>query len=188
MTQDGLFPSTEHDPGGKVTLSLPAGMTGSAIFGGTQNELRYWLARCWDESKPTMGLCMMNPSTASADYNDPTVAKGCRLAQKWGFGRLIVVNVFAYRATSPKDLLKAHDPIGPENDFYILRMATLSKIIVMAYGKPHKKLQERGSSVADMLETFGHGDRLHVLKLCQDGTPSHPLYLSESLLPQVWRR
>jgi hypothetical protein len=78
------------------------------------------------------------------------------------------------------------DPVGPENDKYLIKMADRSSLIVFAYGKPHKILRYRGPEVAKLLSRGGSRP-LHVLKLCQDGTPSHPLYLKGNLKPVPWR-
>lgn len=115
--------------------------------------------------------------------DDPTVAKAQRYARSWGYGSAIVVNTFAYRATDQKRLLEIEDPIGPENDRWISHYAKTANIIVFAYGKPHKKLRQRGPTVAHMLCEKGHGHKLYALELALDGTPKHPLYLKGSLQP-----
>ena len=113
--------------------------------------------------------------------DDPTVAKCQRYARAWGYGTLWVGNTFAYRATNQKDLMHVADPVGPENDTWLLRMAAEAGMIVLAYGKPHLQLRSRGQAVAKLLR--GAGYELHALKLCNDGTPSHPLYLKGTLRP-----
>ena len=182
--QSTLFETAGHDPGGKVSLPLPAGMRGSAVFGGANDEYRYELTRLWDVSLPAMMLVMMNPSTADVNYNDPTVAKGCRYAQAWGYGRLLVGNVFAYRSTSPEGLMQVEDPVGPENDWRLLGMASRAHLIVFAYGQPHRSLRDRGPKVAAAFREAGHD--LHVLRLAKNGVPWHPLYLPGDAKPLRW--
>jgi hypothetical protein len=172
---------TDHDPGGKVRRYLATDVRGHALFGGQHREYRYVLRRVWDDLLPTAMFVMMNPSVADIDADDPTVARCQTFARSWGCGGLYVVNTFAYRATDQGRLLAADDPVGPENDRHILAMAKLSRIIVMAYGKPHRSLRQRGVDVCTMLKRHGH--RLHALKLNADGTPGHPLYLSGGLKP-----
>ena len=94
---------------------------------------------------------------------------------------MYVGNTFAYRATDQRRLLEVADPVGPENDRYILRMAKAAALIVLAYGRPNPKLRARGLAVQAMLR--GKGFALSVLKSCMDGTPSHPLYLRDDILP-----
>jgi hypothetical protein len=172
---------TDHDPGGTVRRALATDVKGQALFGGPRREFRYFLSRAWDVGLPAAMFVMMNPSVADIDADDPTVARCQTFARSWGCGGLYVVNTFAYRATDQGRLLAADDPVGPENDRHILATAELSKIIVMAYGQPHKSLRQRGVDVCTMLKRHGH--RLHALKLNADGTPGHPLYLSGALKP-----
>jgi hypothetical protein len=174
-----------HDPGGKVLLPLPIWVKGSAVFGGSNDMYRYELSRVWDERLPVLLMIGMNPSTASPHYDDPTVAKGRRYAERWGYGTLLMGNAFAYRATDQKRLLEVGDPIGPENDRHLLSMADRADMILFAYGQPRKDLRHRGPQVAKMLATK-HQPKVFVLELSQDGTPKHPLYLKGSLLPKAW--
>jgi len=64
-----------HDPGGKIRLALKGGVTGTAQFGGVNQEYRYRLTRVWDDNKPCALVVMMNPSTADPKIDDPTAAK-----------------------------------------------------------------------------------------------------------------
>ncbi len=173
-----------HDPGGKIRLKLSDDVTSWAEFGGKDKEYRYALRRVWNESLDSVLFVMMNPSTADPFVDDPTVAKCQRYARAWGYGTLWVGNTFAYRATNQKHLLQVPDPVGPLNDEWLLKMAAQAGIIVLAYGKPHDKLRQRGRDVASLLRREGH--KLHMLKLCKDGTPSHPLYLRGNLTPTLF--
>ena len=172
---------SRHDSGGKVRLKLSADVESRAVFGGPRDEYRYLLHRTWMRSSQAVMFLMMNPSTADIAIDDPTVAKCQRYARRWGFGSLFIANTFAYRATDQKRLLEVADPVGPENNRHILDMANSSQLIVLAYGKPHPRLLHRGLDVQALLRHSNH--HLHALKLCQDGTPGHPLYLKDDLLP-----
>ena len=99
------------------------------------------MRRVWDESLGSVLFVMMNPSTADPYVDDPTVAKCQRYARAWGYGTLWVGNTFAYRATNQKDLMHVADPVGPENDTWLLKMAAEAGMIVLAYGKPHLQLR-----------------------------------------------
>ena len=174
-----------HNPGGKVLLPLPIWVRGAAVFGGANQEYRYELSRTWDDALSTLLFVMMNPSTASPAFDDPTVAKCRRYAEDWGFGTLLVGNTCAYRATSQKRLTEIADPVGPDNDAHLLSMAERAAMIVFAYGQPHKSLRYRGLQVARLLSRQG-ARPLHALRLALDGTPCHPLYLPRSLKPVQW--
>jgi hypothetical protein len=173
-----------HDPGGKVRLALSDDVISWAKFGGKDGEYRYALRRVWDDSLGSVMFVMMNPSTADPFVDDPSVAKCQRYARAWGYGTLWVGNTFAYRATNQKRLMQVADPVGPRNDEWLLKMAAQAGLIVLAFGKPHNNLRQRGRNVAELLIRAGHP--LHMLKLCKDGTPSHPLYLKGSLKPALF--
>jgi hypothetical protein len=134
-----------HNPGGKVLLPLPPGVRGDVVFGGTNREYRYELTRTWDDALPTLLFVMMNPSTAEAECDDPSVAKCRRYAKGWGFGTLLVGNTFAYRATAQERLMEVADPVGPDNNAHLLSMADRAAMIVFAYGQPRKALRYRAS-------------------------------------------
>lgn len=143
---------------------------------------RYKLWRQWDKEPPVMFL-MLNPSTADETKNDPTVERCQRYAEAWGHGGLIVTNLFAYRSTDPAKLKRCDDPIGPDNDTYLLRCAGEASRIVCAWGI-HGSLMGRDVEVTRLLRNFGH--ELHYLKLTAGGAPGHPLYLRKDLEPVKW--
>lgn len=170
-----------HTVGAKTMLTVPIWVRSQALFAGANSEYRYKLERLWDEQKPTVFWLMMNPSAATEQEDDRTVAR-CRVfAESWGAGRILVGNTFAYRCTDQKRLLEVADPVGPENDKHLLAMAAQADTIVCAYGKPHPSLRWRGTQVLQMLRD--HGYALHCLARSMDGTPKHPLYLKADLRP-----
>lgn len=181
MTKRTLFDELKHDPGGRVRRPLGLGVKGSALFGGNQKQYRYVLQRTWDTQLPSIMFLMMNPSTADIEVDDPTVARCQSFARRWGGGTLYVTNTFAYRATNQLDLLAASDPVGPENDRYILATARRVTKIIVAYGQPHKVLRQRGLDVCSLLRHQGH--ELHALQLNADGSPRHPLYIKGEVTP-----
>ena len=77
---------------------------------------RYLLRRTWDHNRLRTLYVMLNPSTADAEIDDPTIRSCTRLCRYWGHGSFEVVNLFGWRATNPKELATANDPIGPDND------------------------------------------------------------------------
>jgi hypothetical protein len=130
----------------------------------------------------------MNPSTAEAEINDPTIAKLTRMAMRWRnrrFGGLFVGNIHAYRATDQTRLAEVADPIGPENDRHLMAMAKGSEMVVFAYGDPKvRHLRYRGPAVVQMMRAAGI--QPHVLRIGPRGVPWHPLYLLDSTEPTPW--
>jgi hypothetical protein len=179
--------SRAHDPGGKVKLGLKDDVTGTAQFGGKNDEYRYRLTRTWKADQPYVLFVLMNPSTADPNSDDPTIAKCCRFATAWGFGGMVVANTFAYRCTDQKRISETLDPIGLDNGKHIMDMAKKAGIVVFAYGKPgHRQLRSRGAVLARILIEKA-GVTPHILRLGRDGTPCHPLYLPETLKPVIWK-
>ncbi|XHC26180.1 DUF1643 domain-containing protein [Phycisphaerales bacterium ac7] len=138
---------------------------------------RYSLVRRWDDELARVCFCMLNPSTADEQQNDPTVRRAIGYALDRGFGSIEVVNVFALRSTDPKGLTRALadgiDPIGPRNDEAIRRAAARAETVVAAWGS-HATLLGRDRAVRDLLATH---DRCVALGLTASGLPRHPLYL-----------
>ena len=127
-----------------------------------------------------MMLIGLNPSTADARQDDPTIRRCIGFARDWNYGGLVVTNLFAFRATYPTDLKAAVDPIGPRNDVWIRRMARQVDMIVAAWGNDGAWL-DRSVSLRRMLP-----GRLRCLRLNASGEPAHPLYLPAGLVPREW--
>lgn len=159
----------------------------STASGATFSACRRWrtlLWRTWDESKPAANFLMLNPSTADETVLDPTCSRARDYAERWGYGALLVTNVFAWRATDPGGMKAAKDPVGKGNDAAILRAAKDSELVVCAWGN-HGAHLERSARVRRILHRAGIA--LHVLRLNANGEPAHPLYLPGRLRPQPWR-
>ncbi|GLQ05517.1 DUF1643 domain-containing protein [Sneathiella chinensis] len=145
-------------------------------------KYRYRLWRQWDDG-PRVAFLMLNPSTADADRNDPTVERCHRRAVAMGFGAMEVINIFAFRATDPRDLKQAAQPVGPLNDATILESARASDTLICAWGS-HGDFQNRDEQVRTLLRT--NGIKAQVLKLTSKGQPGHPLYIPYSCTPVPW--
>jgi hypothetical protein len=143
-------------------------------------QYRYTLHRIWDERKPILVFIMLNPSTATAMINDPTVERCQKRAEMNNFGGLRVVNIFAWRSTDPMVLETLPDPIGPKNDQAIVQACVYAGLIICGWGR-HGKLLNRGDAVLKMLK--GRGYVPHALKLNSDGSPMHPLYTAYAARP-----
>ena len=142
---------------------------------------RYLLWRRWDTAKPVANFLMLNPSTADEFKLDPTCARARDYAERWGYGALIVTNVFGFRSTNPLLLKKEKDPVGPGNDAAIVRAAREAAIVVCAWGN-HGGFIERSSRVRDLLKD----QKLFALRVNANGEPAHPLYLPGKLNPTAW--
>lgn len=145
---------------------------------------RYVLRRRFPTGSGTVNFVMLNPSTADEVTNDNTVKRCMTYAQRWGYQQLVVTNLFAFRATLPRDMEAAPDPVGPENDEHLLREAKRAALVVMAWGT-HGAHRDRGAEIKRMLQAAGVP--LHYQMLTQDGHPGHPLYLPADRDPVVWR-
>ena len=127
-------------------------------------------------------FCMLNPSTADAVTDDPTIRRLRGYARDWGCAGIIVVNLYALRATNPRELRTANDPVGPENDDYLYQAASESRDVICAWGK-----SARPDRVNRALEIFRSARaKTWCLALSKDGTPKHPLYLRANLKPFNW--
>ncbi|HZS68035.1 MAG TPA: DUF1643 domain-containing protein [Burkholderiales bacterium] len=145
---------------------------------------RYLLWRRWDAARPIANFLMLNPSTADEYRLDPSCTRARRYAERWGFGALIVTNLFGWRATDPAAMKAAHEPVGRANDRAILAAARESGIVVCAWGN-HGAHRERSARVLELLRTAGI--RLHALRITGAGEPAHPLYLRQNLGPKTWK-
>ncbi|KKM82312.1 hypothetical protein LCGC14_1320870 [marine sediment metagenome] len=143
---------------------------------------RYGLTRQWGPGGMVLFI-LLNPSTADAIVDDATVRRCIAFALAWGYGGLYIVNLFAFRSTDPRELLRVRDPIGAQNDHALSSYAEFSSLHVAAWGT-HGALKERGRAVRDTLSALGY--QLYHLGLTQGGHPRHPLYLAKSTKPQVW--
>jgi hypothetical protein len=140
-------------------------------------KFRYSLLREWDALGPKLLFVMLNPSTADAAVDDPTIRRCISFAQAEGFGSLEVVNLFAYRATDPAELRRAGYPVGPDADWFIEIAATQAEKVCLAYGSV-PAADERIQQVLPILRRAGREPQcLHITK---SGYPGHPLYLASA--------
>lgn len=144
---------------------------------------RYALTRVWGQG-PRVAFVMLNPSTASHLRNDPTVARCESRARNMGAGAFRVVNLFAFRATLPRDLRLAEAPIGPLNDQWLRRTANWADQLICAWGNDGAYLA-RDAQVRTILHNSGR-PVLH-LGLTRSGAPRHPLYLPKDRVAEIWK-
>jgi hypothetical protein len=160
----------------------------------TDGRYRYDLVREWlPTSQQTMGsvlFVLLNPSTADAERDDPTVRKCMGFARRWGFVRMVICNLFAYRTPAPGELWRRHavgeDVVGKDNDWWIFNHASDPKIakVVAGWGvagaDPH--VQTRVEAVRKILS----GRQIEALKLTRMGFPFHPARIAYTNTPILW--
>ena len=155
-----------------------------ALFDATRTY-RYQLWRDWDKDSlngtaddlPNVDKFVLfiglNPSTADETMDDPTIRRCIGFAKRWGYGSLCMANLFAFRATKPRDMMVVLDPIGPFNDEQLASLAIEADLIVCAWGKDgdFKARDEAGLSLL-----WNRRCKMTCFGFNVNGTPKHPLY------------
>ena len=157
-------------------------------------QYRWWLRRQWDGLNPLLLFVGLNPSRADARRDDPTLRRLMGFAQRWGFGALEVVNLFARISPSPALLKRAAEPVGDGNDLWIQRAllgieGQSPRAVWVGWGN-QGAWRSRDRAVLQLLQQQGLGRsaaasaELLCLGLTAAGQPRHPLYAPAGLLPQ----
>ncbi len=145
---------------------------------------RYWLLREWNPNAPRVVFVMLNPSVADADIDDPTLRKCIGFAKSWGYGSLELVNLFAYIATEPDNLRQVEDPVGSDNDSYLLKTIENAEKVILAWGDEGSKRPWRYRNRSKhVLKLIGEKSSLYCLGLTEHGHPRHPLYVDYKTTP-----
>ncbi|WBU27513.1 DUF1643 domain-containing protein [Rhodopseudomonas palustris] len=178
-------PAATHNPGGKVRIRLQENVYGTAFFHGPGDCYRTWLTRVWGRRKPAAGAppdnyilwIGLNPSTADASFNDPTIEREIDFSMSWDADALVKVNICDYRATKPQMLLQEGVVPRSKTNLPMIRdFAKRADRIVCAWGAPHRNLQTFALDVEEALRADGH--ELWCLGLTKHGGPRHPLYVT----------
>lgn len=140
---------------------------------------RYTLRRTWGSGKAALWI-MLNPSTADALVDDPTITRVMEFSRRWGFGSATVINLFALRATDPKELTRHPDPVGPDNDAHIRGLNLGTDLTIVAWGA-HRIAAKRAQQIEPLLY------QPQCLGTNKDGSPKHPLYLRSDTPLREWR-
>lgn len=168
-------------------------------MGGPEREFRYELRRIWADDLPLLVVVMLNPSTADAGSDDPTIRSLMAPAQKQGDGGLLVVNLYAFRASVPKELAGAPDAVGPRNAAFLDEAMHYAgghgRRALAAWGAPPPSLAEadheaRARQVAALAKA--RSVDLYCLGMTRDGHPMHPLArgrhgLPRDAVPSIWK-
>lgn len=134
-------------------------------------QYRYSLSRYWNEQRPGLLYIGLNPSTADARHDDPTIRRCTNLADSWGYGAFTIANLFSFRATIPAELKQAADPVGPATDRVLKRLASNADTIVLMWGN-HGAFKNRDIAV---LRKFTDRN-LYCVGRTRSGAPKHLLY------------
>lgn len=153
---------------------------GCGAIMGDDRTYRYRLWRTWDAQKPVLAWLMLNPSTADETEDDPTLRRCTDFAEAWGFGGVVVGNLFALRSPDPSRLREHPAPVGPENDRHLRAICEDAARVVAAWGT-NGAYDGRGAAVARRLETD-----LYALDTTADGHPVHPLYQAADAELERW--
>lgn len=132
---------------------------------------RYTLWRKWSDGPRYAQVVGLNPSKADGQRNDQTMHKVIAIFKNLGFDALCMMNAYAYRATDPKEMRKAEDPIGPDNDEWLKKIAADAAIHVVCWGGEMTGY-DRGREVVHFLRK-----EFWCFGLTKHGEPLHPLFL-----------
>jgi hypothetical protein len=147
----------------------PLSTEASAVFSSCRTW-RYELRRRWEDG-PLVAFIGLNPSTADETQDDPTIRRCIGFAKRWGYGGLIMANLFAFRATDPRDMRAAASAaVGPLNDAHLEAVYWASAMIVAAWGVGGS-FRNRDGEVSRLLGT------MMALGFTKGGHPRHPLYV-----------
>lgn len=153
-----------------------------AVYSDCENY-RYALTREWDKSGRKVMFVMLNPSKATEVQNDPTIERCERRARALGYGGFRATNIFAYRATDPRDMRAAKNPEGPDNENQLVEGACWADDVICAWGT-HGAHMGQGKRIERLLRETGR-PLLH-LGLSKAGHPKHPLYIAYAQRPIAW--
>ena len=142
-------------------------------------KYRYELWRIWGKNRPFVLFVCLNPSIADHKIDSRTSKRCIRFAKDWGYEALCMVNLFAFRSQNPKNLLTAIDPVGPDNDNWIIKLSSEADLVVAAWGNAGT-LYNRDQQIINLLS------KPHYFELTKKGCPKHPLYIPKDTLPKKW--
>lgn len=171
-------PALEHIPG----VRRRTGKRGVAWF----SEFEHYRYALWrpalidgliERGEGTIAFCLLNPSTADADQNDPTITRLIGFAKAWKFAGLVIVNAFAWRATDPKAMIAHPNPVGDVNNDVIAAVARQADKFVCGWGN-HGGYAGRDEGVLGVLRA--NSVTPYCFAMTGAGQPQHPLYLPKT--------
>lgn len=137
-------------------------------------KYRYVLWRIWNKNKPFIMFIGLNPSTANETKDDPTIRRVQKFAFDWGYGGVIMMNLFVYVTSQPEELEKCKGPWWLNNE-WLTNIAVICERIIFAWGS-FQQAKERAEEVKKMFDGYA-------LAINKDGSPRHPLYVKKNIEP-----
>lgn len=126
----------------------------------------------------------LNPSTADETKDDPTIRRCQDFAFRWGYPAMCMTNLFGFRATDPDDMKREPDPVGQDNNHWLLDTANKASVILCAWGN-HGSHTNRDLTVLNLLLPFR--EKQQCLKKTKSGQPQHPLYIAADIEPILYQ-
>jgi hypothetical protein len=145
---------------------------------------RYLLRRTWNHDRPRALFIMLNPSTADAEIDDPTIKSCIRLSKGLGYGSLEVVNIFGWRAADPDELPKQADPIGPMNERIVAAAIMRCDVVICAWGA-NAMAQRKANFLCNLIRSYRPA--VYCLGTTKSGSPKHPLYIKSGTPLMMFR-
>ena len=164
-------------------MTLPMFNTGKSAQFSEGGKYRYSLSREWGTGGPVV-FVGLNPSTADANVDDPTIRRMMGFARDWGFPGIIVVNLFAVRMTNPASLVGVADPVGRRNDEILSSIDQVADLVVVCWGNDGC-FRDRDKEVAVILSEIR--TPIKCFGLTGTGYPKHPLYLAKTTQLEDWK-
>ena len=175
--------TSEQEERDRLFETIPT-EAGPCVFSKDRRH-RYYLRRMWNPDRDTIAFIGLNPSTADETTNDRTVSRCIAFAKKWGYGSIVMLNLFSWRATNPAEMKRVEDPTGdPANAAHIHTVCSQTAKKVIACWGHHGVHMDREAEILDLFDTIDVP--LYHLGQTKDGHPRHPLYLPGNAEPQEW--
>ena len=153
----------------------------TSVFDDKENPTYRYLLECtWDDSLESVTFIMLNPSVANDEICDPTLNRCVNFSIAWGYGGIKIVNLFALISTDPQKLKLHHDPVGIENNNYILKAIKNSSQIILGWGEKYGSINNRDQIIKTLLVDFAPDC---IKKTKNELHPRHPLFLKGDLKP-----
>lgn len=164
-------------------LGLDLGMEYTNAIISECSRYRFELTRRWNDG-PLLEFIMLNPSTADESVDDPTIRRCVGFAKRWGYGAIVVRNLFAWRATNPAVLANIDDPVGADNREYLAR--TDADCTIVAWGAHPAAVGWWNGYPFSWQSSVIERPALFCLGTNASGSPKHPLYVPSSRTPIRW--
>ena len=150
------------------------------------SRYRYSLIEDLGPGNRSITWVMLNPPTID-EAADQTVQLVTSYARRWGYDKMTIVNLFAYRALEPQDLAAIEDPVGPENRWFVRKAVTDAELVVVGWGDGVSYAHSRPRTLDDLIELRRANAALLCFGLTAAGNPVHPASVAETTIPVVWR-